>query len=157
MSAAVTQTASEILAGFGVEEDTSFYRSFTDEAEKAVLTVPLRIMAAWRTNDPNAFAAVFTDNGSLLMQDKQLSSREEIRAYMAAGFQGPLKGARVTGWPLDVNYLTEEVAVVVTQGGIMFAGDTELLREREIRATWVIVARDGEWKLLSHQSCPIAG
>ncbi len=148
-------TAAEILARFGVEEDTSFYGPFTGKADKAVLTVPMRIMAAWAINDPDVFAAVFTHNGSLLMQDSQLTSREEIRAYMAAGFAGPLRGARVTGWPLDVNHLTDEVAVVVTQGGIILAGETGLAPQRQIRATWVIVAQDGEWRLLSHQSCPI--
>lgn len=147
-------TAADILARFGVEEDTSFYGEFTDEADKAVLTVPLRIMAAWKDNDPDTFAAVFADNGSLLLQDTQLTSREEIRAFMAAGFTGPLRGAHVTGWPLLVTHLSEGVSMVVTHGGILMDGDTELLPEREIRATWLIVARDGQWQLLSHQSCP---
>lgn len=159
MSAATTQlgTAAEILAACGVEEDTSFYGPFTDEAQKAVLTVPMRIMAAWAANDADTFASIFTANGSLLMQDNQLTSSAEIRAYMAAGFQGPLQGARVTGWPLCVTYLSATVAMVVTQGGILMPGDTALAPEREIRATWVIVAQDGQWKLLSHQSCPIKG
>jgi uncharacterized protein (TIGR02246 family) len=159
MSVATTVlgTAAEILAAVGVEEDVSFYGPFTDEADKAVLTVPMRIMAAWAANDPDTFASIFTGNGSLLMQDNQLTSREEIRAYMAAGFEGPLKGAAVTGWPLYVKYLTPAAAIVVTQGGILMAGDTELAPERQIRATWVIVAQDGQWKLLSHQSCPIKG
>lgn len=150
-------TAAEILARFGVEEDTSFYGPFAGEADRAVLTVPLRIMAAWAANDPDAFSAVFTENGSLLMQDEQLTSREEIRDYMAAGFAGPLKGAHVTGWPLHVSHLSDDVAMVVTQGGILLAGDTELEPAREIRATWLIVARDGQWQLLSHQSCPAKG
>jgi uncharacterized protein (TIGR02246 family) len=150
-------SASGILAAVGVEEDTSFYGPFTSEAEKAVLTVPMRIMAAWAANDPDAFAGVFTENGSLLMQENQLTSREQIRAFMAAGFQGPLRKARVTGWPLSVGYLSADVALVVTQGGIIMAGDSGLLPEREIRAVWVIVAQDGQWKLLSHQSCPAKG
>lgn len=147
-------TASEIMTAVGLEEDTSFYGPFTTEAAKAVLTVPMRIMAAWAANDPDAFAGVFTENGSLLMQDTQLTDSEQIRAYMAAGFDGPLRDARVTGWPLSVEYLSADVALVVTQGGIILAGDPGLLPEREIRAVWLIVARDRQWQLLSHQSCP---
>lgn len=147
--------ASEILAAAGVEEDHSFYGPFTGEDEKAVLTVPQRIQAAWAANDADVFADIFTDNGSLLMQDEQLTSREQIRAFMRAGFEGPYRGARVTGWPLSVKFLADGVALVITEGGILLDGDTDLAPDRHIRATWVIVAGDGGWALLSHQSSPV--
>jgi uncharacterized protein (TIGR02246 family) len=150
-------TASEILAAAGVEEDLSFYRSFTDAAQKAVLTVPQQIQAAWATNDPDVFADIFTENGSLLMSDTQLTSREQIREYMTNGFNGYLRGAHVTGFPLSVKFLRDDVAFVVTEGGIIFAGDTDVKPENAIRATWIIVQRDGAWKLFSHQSSPITG
>ncbi|OLF11296.1 SgcJ/EcaC family oxidoreductase [Actinophytocola xanthii] len=152
-----TPTASEILAAVGVPEDHSFYREFTSEREKAVLTVPQRIQAAWLANDADAFAGVFAENGSLLMQDDQLTSAEEIRSYMGAGFQGPYRGAHVTGWPLQVDFLSEDAAMVITQGGIILDGESEIAPEREIRATWVIARQDGEWRLFSHQSSPIKG
>jgi uncharacterized protein (TIGR02246 family) len=149
--------ATAILAAAGVEEDHSFYRSFTSEPEKVALTIPQRIQAAWARNDADFFADTFTENGSLLMQDNQLTSREQIRAYMAAGFEGPLKGARVHGWPMFVKYLNDKVAMVVTQGGIIMPGETEIAPERQIRATWIITEQDGEWKLVSHQSSPVTG
>lgn len=158
MSAATrpSATPSELLAADGIAEDLSFNGPFTSLADRAALTVPVRIMAAWAANDADLFAETFTENGSLLMQDSQLTSRERIRAYMADGFKGPLQGAHVTGWPLSVTHLTDTVSMVVTQGGIILAGETEVAPEREIRATWIIVARDGRWRLLSHQSSPIS-
>ncbi|MGQ0842320.1 SgcJ/EcaC family oxidoreductase [Actinokineospora sp.] len=150
-------TATEILAAAGVEEDHAFYGPFTSEDEKAVLTVPQRIQAAWAANDADIFAEIFTENGSLLMQDNQLTSREEIRSYMAEGFEGVYQGARVTGWPLSAEFLNDDVAMVVTQGGIMLADDTEVAPARQIRATWIIVNQDGQWRLFSHQSSPIQG
>jgi uncharacterized protein (TIGR02246 family) len=63
----------------------------------------------------------------------------------------------VTGWPLSVTPLGDDVVMVLTQGGIMLAGETEVAPSREIRAIWIIVRRDGEWKLLSHQSSPLRG
>ncbi len=118
------------------------------------------ITHACKTNDADEFAGVFTDNGSLLMQDEQLTNREQIRAYMRAGFDGPLAGAPVKGWPLQVTFLAEDAedtAMVIAQGGIILDGETETAPERQIRATWIVVERDGEWSLLSHRSSPIRG
>jgi len=150
--------AGTMLAKAGVAEDPSYYREFTGADEKAALTIGLRIQAAWAANDADAFADVFAENGSLLMRDEQLTSRAEIRSYMANGFAGPFRGAHVTGWPLEVQFLGDDVAFLVTQGGIVLPADDELLPEREIRAVWVIARRaPGELELLSHQSSPIKG
>jgi uncharacterized protein (TIGR02246 family) len=148
--------ASTMLAAAGVAEDPRYYRQFTGADERAALTIGLRIQAAWAANDADAFAAVFAENGSLLMRDDQLTSRAEIRAYMARGFAGPFRGARVTGWPLEVRFLDDDVAFLVTQGGIVLPTDGQLLPQREIRAVWVIVRRaPGDLELLSHQSSPV--
>ncbi len=150
--------ATDRLAAAGVEEDESYYREFTDPDEKAALTVAMRIQDAWVQNDADVFADIFTDNGSLLMQDNQLTSREQIHSYMSDGFDGGLKGARVKGWPISVQFLTEDVALVITEGGIIMAGDTEIAADRFIRASWVIAKEaDGALRLVSHQSSPIGG
>ncbi|MBO0832208.1 MAG: SgcJ/EcaC family oxidoreductase [Actinobacteria bacterium] len=160
MSASISSwgSAAEILASSGVPEKTSYYREFTREEQKAVLTIGMRIEAAWAANDAEMFASVFTEDGSLLMRDEQLTSRSEIRAYMARGFGGPYKGARVTGWPLLVKFLGPDAALFVTQGGILLAGEEIVHPDREIRAVWVVVRRGpGKLELLSHQSSPIRG
>ncbi len=150
--------ATEILAAHGVDEDTSFYREFTSAEEKAVLTVPQRIQDAWLRNDADVFADVFTENGSLLLQDYQLVSREEIRGYLRASFHGAFKGAHVRGWPLGVRFLGPDVAIAITEGGIIRPGESEIAPENQIRAVWVVVRReDGELALVSHQSSPIKG
>ncbi|MFD9893984.1 SgcJ/EcaC family oxidoreductase [Amycolatopsis sp. NPDC059027] len=149
--------ASAILAAAGIEEDTSYYREFTGEDEKAVLTVAMRIQEGWERNDADYFADTFADNGSLLMKDDQLTSREQIREYMKAGFEAQFRGARVRGWPLSVKFLGDDTAMVISQGGILLAGETETAPERQVRVTWVIVKESGGLKLLSHQTSPIKG
>lgn len=149
--------ASEILADAGMPEDSSYYGAFASEDEKAVLSIPMRIQEAWERNDADFFADTFADNGSLLMQDDQLTSREEIRAYMASGFQGIYRGARVRGWPLTVKFLSDDTAMVISQGGILLAGEDQVSPERSVRVTWIIVKRDGGLKLFSHQSSPLKG
>jgi uncharacterized protein (TIGR02246 family) len=150
--------ATAILDGHGVPEDTAFYRGFTAPDEKAALTVPQRIQYAWLRNDPDAFADVFVENGSLLLQDNQLLSREEIRGFMRASFLGGLRGAHVYGWPLEVKFLEPNVAVVVTEGGIIRPGEAEIAPENQIRAVWVIRrSAEGVLNLFSHQSSPVKG
>jgi uncharacterized protein (TIGR02246 family) len=151
--------ATALLEAAGVAEDPAYYREFTSADEKAVLTVAKRIQAAWKANDADAFADTFAANGSLLMRDNQLKSREEIRAYMAAGFAGPLKGARVKGGPIEIKFLTDDVALVVTEGGVIMPGDgDEVAPANSIRATWVIRRQpDGTLELFSHQGSPVKG
>ncbi|MDG4766928.1 SgcJ/EcaC family oxidoreductase [Solwaraspora sp. WMMD406] len=148
--------ASTILAEAGIEEDTSYYRNYEDPDERAALTVPMRIQAAWAANDADAFADLFAENGSLLMRDDQLTSREEIREFMSKAFAGPHRGARVKGWPIEITFLSDEAVMVVTEGGIIHAGESDIAPENLIRACWVIAKRpDGRLELMSHQSSPI--
>jgi uncharacterized protein (TIGR02246 family) len=156
-TASPSKTASEIMATAGVKEDTSYYGSYTDERQKVVLTVPMRIQAAWKANDADTFADLFAENGSLLMQDDQLTSREQIRSYMAEGFQGQYRGAYVKGWPIELKFIDDDVAMVITEGGIILPGEDGIAPERMIRATWVISRQKGDWKLFSHQSSPVKG
>lgn len=149
--------ASEILAAAGIAEDTSYYREFTGEDEKAALTVPMRIQEGWERNDADYFADTFAENGSLLMKDDQLTSRAEIRAYMAAGFAAEFRGAKVRGWPLSVKFLDDTTALVISLGGIVLDGETETAPERQVRVAWVIVKQNDGLKLLSHQTSPISG
>ncbi len=146
--------AAAILAATGVEEDPSYYGPFQADWERAVLTVPMRIQDAWLTNDADAFARTFTADGRLLLGDNDLRGREAIRAHMAAAFRGAFRGAHVKGGPLGVCRVTDDVALVVTEGGIRMAGETETAPQRRINALWMVVRHDGGWQLQSHSSSP---
>ncbi|WP_051415462.1 SgcJ/EcaC family oxidoreductase [Nocardiopsis sp. CNT312] len=152
-----TSTATRVLAEAGVVEDPEYYKDFPDDLSREVLTVPQLIQAAWLANDADFFASVFTPDGSLLIQDEELPDRRAIHSFMAVGFEGPLRGAHVKGWPMAMRFLSPDVALVVTQGGIVMPGEDAVAPEREIRAVWVIVRRSGRWHLMSHQSSPIRG
>jgi uncharacterized protein (TIGR02246 family) len=151
-------TAADILAEAGVADDPDYYGRFDSPAEKAVLTIPLRVQAAWGANDADAFAGIFTENGSELIGDDQLCGREEIRSYMTGGFAGFFKGSRVRGWALSLQFLSDDVALLVTGGGVIFAGEPDIASEHELRSTWVIVKEaEGRLWLLAHESSPIKG
>jgi uncharacterized protein (TIGR02246 family) len=151
----MTEKATSIVAQ--AKQWASYYGPFTGGEQAAVLSVPLRIRAAWESNDADAFADVFIENGSLLLGDDQLDGREEIRAHMAEGFAGPYQGARVTEQPLEIQFLTPDVALAITQGGVVPAGDSELASEREERAMWVCVKGPDGWRLAAQQTSPLKG
>jgi uncharacterized protein (TIGR02246 family) len=82
------------------------------------------------------------------------TGRAEIREYMAQAFENEYKSSQVTGQPLDLRFLTPEVAVLLTEGGVLGPGDTEVTADRAIRATWLAVKRNGQWQLANYQNSP---
>jgi uncharacterized protein (TIGR02246 family) len=133
----------------------AYYGPFTSEKEKEALSVPLRLVAAWAKNDADGVADVFTEDGILILPgDVYKIGRDEVRAFMAAAYSGPFKGTGVTGNPVDVRFVSDDVAVLRTHGGILAAGETEIDPELAVRSTWVCVKENGEWSLASYQNSP---
>jgi len=135
----------------------TYYGGFPNGERGAAFTAALRVRAAWESNDANAFADMFVENGSMLVGDRQLTDREQIRSYMAEAFNGPHRGTKLTEEPVEIRLLTHSVALAVTDGGIIRAGADSVAAEDLARATWVIVKADGDWRIVSHQTSPIKG
>lgn len=133
----------------------AYYGQFTSEKEKDALSVPLRLVAAWAQNDASGIASVFSEDGILILPgDVYKKGRAEIRAFMAAAFAGPFKGTGVTGQPVDVRFVSDDVALLRTHGGILAPGETEIAPELAVRSTWVTVKKDGRWQLAAYQNSP---
>ncbi|CAA9390965.1 MAG: conserved hypothetical protein [uncultured Pseudonocardia sp.] len=125
-----------------------------DSVRAAVAAVPGRIVAAWAAQDADAFAAVFTEEGTIILPGAIGIGREAVREFAARGFAGPYRGTRVTGTPIALQLLGPDAAVVTTRGGVLHGDETEVAPERAIHATWVVVLRDGEWQLAAYQNSP---
>jgi uncharacterized protein (TIGR02246 family) len=124
-------------------------------AEQAeIAAVPARMVASWAAHDAEAFADLFTEDGTLILPGVYKKGRDEIRAFMAAGYVGPYQGTRVTGTPLDIKPLAPGAVALLTVGGVIAAGATELSDKAAIRASWILVKRDGRWQLAVYQNCP---
>ncbi|GII76270.1 hypothetical protein Sru01_12520 [Sphaerisporangium rufum] len=126
----------------------------TDADRAAVAGVPGRIVAAWARQDAKAFAEVFTPDGTMILPGIYRKGAADIEGFMAAAFAGPYQGTRVTGTPIDLRFLGQDAALVITEGGVLAPGETEVAAERAIRATWVVTRHEGEWKLAGYQNSP---
>jgi uncharacterized protein (TIGR02246 family) len=124
------------------------------EDQAAVAAVPGRIVEAWAKHDAEAFAGSFTADGTMILPGVFRQGREEIREFMATAFGSFLKGTRVTGSPIGVKFLAADTALLLTAGGVLHAGDEEVVDERKIRASWLVVKRDGLWLLTAYQNSP---
>ncbi|MEW2378565.1 SgcJ/EcaC family oxidoreductase [Micromonospora sp. NPDC047812] len=123
-----------------------------DQAEIAAL--PARMMETWAAHDTEGFANLFTEDGTLILPGVYLKGRAEIQQFMTTAFAGPYKGSRVIGQPIDIKPLGAGVVALITQGGVIPAGETELPEKAAIRASWILVKRDGQWRLAVYQNCP---
>lgn len=125
-----------------------------EAVQAAVAAVPARIVAAWAAQDADAFADVFTEQGSMILPGVLQVGRDAVRAFMTRAFAGPYRGTRVTGTPVALQLTGPGTAVVVTRGGVLHGDETEVPAERAIHATWVVVERDGQWQLAAYQNSP---
>ena len=126
----------------------------TDSDKAAVGGLTQRLVVAWSHHDADAFANLFLEDGTMILPGVLRTGRAEIRDYMAQAFQNEYKASQVTGQPLDLRFLTPDVAVLLTEGGVLAPGDTEVTADRAIRATWLAVRRDGQWQLANYQNSP---
>jgi uncharacterized protein (TIGR02246 family) len=92
--------------------------------------------------------ADYTEDACVIQPGVYEKDREEIRANIAAAFAGPLSGSRVAACPVSVRFVTGDTAIVVSEDGIIFPG------QRVVRVSWVLVRRDGGWRVASYHNGP---
>ncbi|AUI61799.1 SgcJ/EcaC family oxidoreductase [Amycolatopsis sp. BJA-103] len=123
-----------------------------DQAAIAALTQ--KVIAAWAYHDADSFAGVFTEDGTMILPGVYKKGRDEIRSFLVESFAGNYKGTQVTGRPLEIRFFTPDSGVLITQGGVLGPGETEVADSQSIRASWTVVKRDGAWQLASYQNTP---
>lgn len=120
----------------------------------AVAELPKKVMTAWAEHDADAFAGLFTEAGTMILPGVFLKGRTAVRDFLTEAFEGPYRGTRVVGSPIDMRFSTSVSGLLVTRGGILAPGESEPSRERAVHATWVVVRPGTEWQLASYQNSP---
>lgn len=126
--------------------------SNSDAAAIAALTQ--RMVAGWAYGEAETIADLFVEDGTMILAGVYCANRDEIRDYMAKAFEGRYKDTQVTGKPISIRTLGPDVAILLSQGGVLEAGETEVSETGAIRASWLVVRRDGQWRLAAYQNSP---
>jgi uncharacterized protein (TIGR02246 family) len=123
----------------------------------AVRALLERQIDAWSEGSGTSFAATYTDDGDLTVFDgTHIVGRQAIASFMQVQFDGFLKGTRVLAEPKRIRFIDDSVAVMITQGGVVFPGETAVPAERFSIQTFVVTRSNGEWLFTAFQNTRIA-
>jgi uncharacterized protein (TIGR02246 family) len=120
----------------------------------AVLDVIAGQYAAWAAGDAVALASFYTSDATVVQPGVHRKNRAEIQASMAQAFAGPLRGSRVVDQTRSVRFITSDTAVVITEAGVLMAGQTEVPAERLVLGSYVLARGEDGWRIAAFQSSP---
>lgn len=127
----------------------------TDADKAAIAALTQKVVAAWAYHDAETFASVFTDDGTMILPGVFSDGRDAVRAHMEKAFKEHYKGTQVTGKPISIRSLGPDTAILLSNGGILKPGETEVTDASAIRASWLVVRQeDRQWLLAAYQNTP---
>jgi uncharacterized protein (TIGR02246 family) len=124
--------------------------------DEALRGIPERTTIAWRDGNAEAFSAEFTDDSRVVIAGYYLQGHEQILGYITKAFAGPVKGTQVISEPVDITYLDQDTAMLITEGGVLVPGETTVAPERALRGTWILSNRNGTWGISAYHSSKMA-
>jgi uncharacterized protein (TIGR02246 family) len=126
----------------------------SNSEQAAIAALTQRMVTGWAYGEAETIADLFVDDGTLILPGVFCNGREEIRDYFVKAFEGRYKGTQVTGKPISIRALDTDTAILLSYGGVLESGETEVSDSGAIRASWLCVRRDGQWKLAAYQNSP---
>ena len=112
-----------------------------------------RMRRAWDAGDAAAYADEFTSDATYVIFAGLVSrGRDEIRADHIPVFERWQRGTRMAMRVLDVPFVSDDVTVVLTEGGL-FKGEPRRIRHDKVQ-TFVFVrdAKSGQWRCAAFQN-----
>ncbi len=125
------------------------------EEEAAIQAVLVDSYKAWADGDAEGMVANYTADATAIMTGSLRDSRDAVRENMALAFAGPLKGSSTYNKQLSVRFVGRDAAIVVSESGILFAGQAEVPDAGKVNATWVFERRDGQWLIAAYHNSPV--
>jgi uncharacterized protein (TIGR02246 family) len=122
--------------------------------EAAIQSVLADSYKAWEAGDADGMVADYTADATAIMTGSLRDSRDVIRDSMALAFAGPLKDTSTWNKQLSVRFAGRDAAIVVSESGILFGGQTEVPDAAKVNATWVFEKRDGQWLIAAYHNSP---
>jgi uncharacterized protein (TIGR02246 family) len=128
------------------------YSHAADEA--AIQAVLVDSYTAWAAGDAAGMVANYAADATAIMTGSLRDSRDAIRENMALAFEGPLKGTSTYNKRLSLRFVGRDAAIVISESGILFPGQTEVPDTGKVNATWVFEKRDGQWLIAAYHNSP---
>jgi uncharacterized protein (TIGR02246 family) len=125
------------------------------EDEAAIQAVLVDSYKAWEAGDAGGMVADYTADATAIMTGSLRDSRDVIRESMALAFEGPLKGSSTYNKQLSLRFVGSDAAIVVSESGILFAGQAEVPDTGKVNATWVFEKRNGQWLIAAYHNSPV--
>ncbi|MBA3426157.1 MAG: SgcJ/EcaC family oxidoreductase [Rubrobacter sp.] len=124
-------------------ESTTYHQ--TDETK--IRTLFEDLLEDWGRGDGEAYGSRFTEDADYVSFDgSRTKGRDEISASHQQLFDKWLKGTRLTGRILSIEFPHPDVALVHATGDTIMRGKTKPSPERHSLQTLVAVKRDEEWR-----------
>jgi uncharacterized protein (TIGR02246 family) len=123
--------------------------------EAAIQAVLVDSYKAWEMGDADGMVADYTADATAIMTGSLRDGRDVVRKSMALAFEGPLKGSSTCNKQLSLRFVGTDAAIVISESGILFAGETEVPDVRKVNATWVFEKRDDQWMVAAYHNSPV--
>lgn len=120
----------------------------------AIAALTQRMVSGWAYGEADTIADLFVEDGTMILAGVFCNGRDEIRDYFAKAFEGTYKGTQVTGKPISIRALGPDTAILLSQGGVLESGETEVSDSGAIHASWLVIRQDGQWRLAAYQNTP---
>ena len=124
------------------------------EDEAAIHAVLAASYQAWEAGDAAGMVADYTPDATAIMPGSLRHNRDVIRENMALAFAGPLKDSSTYNKQLSIRAVGPDAAIVVSESGILFPGQSEVPEAARVNATWVLERRDGKWLVAAYHNSP---
>jgi uncharacterized protein (TIGR02246 family) len=123
--------------------------------EAAIKAVLVDSYKAWEAGDADGMVADYTADATAIVTGSLRDSRDVIRESMALAFGGPLKGTSTYNKQLSIRFIGADAAIVISESGILFPGETEVPEPRKVNATWVLEKRNARWLIAAYHNSPV--
>ena len=119
--------------------------------EAAIRDLFERTNASW--GDADAYAAHFSDAADYIAFDgSRAKGRTAIAAMHRPLFVGILKGSRLTGNITALRFLSPDIALIHSSGGVLRGRQKHLARSALSVQTVVAIKREGRWQFVAFQN-----
>jgi uncharacterized protein (TIGR02246 family) len=127
---------------------------FRSDDVAAIRDVLANSYRAWARGDAAGMVEAYTDEATAIMPGVLRDGRDVIRESMAAGFAGPLAGTSTINEQLSIRFVGTNAAIILTESGILFPGQSEVPLDDRVNCTWVLEKRDGNWLIAAYHNSP---